>query len=141
MVYRLISKDLKDCTLWHISHGCVPEDICKLFDISPRSVDNRIYGSLILPPNPMQCCPRILNGDMTHDLYTLLEEAPEMYLNEIQDWIALTYEVHIFRTALHKNIHDAGYLSNFFAGQQLSAMKTSSRSGNKTSIHTLLPCR
>jgi len=44
---------------------------------------------------------------MTHDLYTLLEEAPEMYLYEIQEWIALTHEVHISRTALHQSIHDA----------------------------------
>jgi hypothetical protein len=56
----------------------------------------------------MQCPPRILNGDMTHDLYTLLEEAPEMYLSEIQDWIALTYEVHISRAALHQNIRNTG---------------------------------
>jgi len=45
---------------------------------------------------------------MTHDLYTLLEEAPEMYLSEIQDWIALTHEVHISKSALHDNIRDAG---------------------------------
>ena len=55
----------------------------------------------------MQCRPRILNSDMTHDLYTLLEEAPEMYLSEIQDWIALSYEVHISKAALHMNICDA----------------------------------
>jgi len=45
---------------------------------------------------------------MTHDLYTLLEEAPQMYLSEIQDWIALTYEVHISKPALHLNIHNTG---------------------------------
>src|SRR5258708_6351034 len=45
---------------------------------------------------------------MTHDLYTLLEEAPEMYLSEIQDWIALSHEVHISKTVLHENICDAG---------------------------------
>ena len=45
---------------------------------------------------------------MTHDLCMLLEEAPEMYLSEIQDWIALTYQVHISRAALHLNIRDAG---------------------------------
>ncbi len=45
---------------------------------------------------------------MTHDLYTLLEEALEMYLSEIQDWIALSHEVHISKTVLHENICDAG---------------------------------
>ena len=50
----------------------------------------------------------MLNSDMMHDLYTLLEEAPEMYLSEIQDWIALSHEVHVSKTTLHENIRDAG---------------------------------
>jgi transposase len=56
----------------------------------------------------MQCLPHLLNGDMMHNLYTLLEEALEMYLSEIQDWSALTYKVHISKSALHQNIHDTG---------------------------------
>lgn len=113
MVYRHISKDMKERALWLISDGYAPEDICELFDISQRSVtrwkqNDRLYGTIIPPHNPMQCRPRILNGDMTHDLYTLLQEAPEMYLSEIQDWIALAFEVHISRAALHQNIRDAG---------------------------------
>ena len=103
---------MKERVLWLISHEYVPEDVVELFDISQRSVarwrqNNRLYGSVIPPPNPMQCRPRILNADMTHDLYTLLEEAPEMYLSEIQDWIALTHEVHISKSELHDNIRDA----------------------------------
>ena len=31
-----------------------------------------------------------------------------LYLSEIQDWIALTYQVHISRAALHLIIRDAG---------------------------------
>ncbi len=31
-----------------------------------------------------------------------------MYLSKIQDWIALSYEVHVSKTTLHENIHDAG---------------------------------
>jgi len=113
MVYHHISKDLKEQALWLILHGYAPEDICELFDISQRSIarwkqNNRLYGSVIPPPNPMQCPPRILNGNMMHDLYMLLEEASEMYLSEIQDWIALTHEVHISKAALHLNICDAG---------------------------------
>jgi len=54
----------------------------------------------------MHCCPHILNPDMTHDLYTLLEEVLEMYLYEIQEWIALTHKVHISRTALYQSIRD-----------------------------------
>ena len=112
MVYRHISKDIKR-VLWLISHEYVPEDVVELFDISQRSVarwrqNNRLYGSVIPPPNPMQCRPCILNADITHNLYMLLEEAPEMYLSKIQDWIALTHEVHISKSALHDNIRNAG---------------------------------
>jgi transposase len=112
MVYCHISKDLKEHVLWLILHGYAPEDICELIDISQRSItrwkhNDCIYGSVIPPPNPMQSHPCILNGNMTHNLYMLLEEAPEMYLSEIQDWIALAHEVHISRAALHLNIHDA----------------------------------
>jgi hypothetical protein len=45
---------------------------------------------------------------MTHDLYTLLQEAPEMFLDQIQDWLALAYDTGILKTALFQNIHDAG---------------------------------
>ena len=113
MVYCHINKEMKDHVLWLITHGYAPNDICELFDISSRSVDrwkknNHIHRSIIPTPNPLACHPHILNGDMTHDLYTLLQEAPEMYLSEIQDWIALAYEVHISKSALHTNILDAG---------------------------------
>ena len=79
---------------------------------SPREAfpgRNRMIAStdLSYPHIAIQCRPCILNGNMTHDLFTLLEEAPEMYLSEIQDWIALVYKVHISRTALHMNICDA----------------------------------
>ena len=106
MVYCPISKDLKDHALWLISHGYAPEDICELFDISKRSItrwkqNDRHHGFIIPPPNPIQCCPCILNNNMTHGLCMLLEEAPEMYLSEIQDWIALTYCTRFTSPGLH----------------------------------------
>jgi len=96
MVFRHISKDLKERALWLIAHEYAPDDICKFFDISQRSIarwrhNDHVHGSVIPPPNPMQSRPCLLNADMMHDLYMLLEEAPEMYLSEIQDWMALTH--------------------------------------------------
>lgn len=38
----------------------------------------------------------------------MLADAPEMYLDEIQDWIAVTQDIGISRTALHDLIRDAG---------------------------------
>jgi hypothetical protein len=78
MVYCHISKDLKERVLWLISHNYAPDDICELFDISPRSFarwkqNNRVYGSVIPPPNPMLGRPRILNSDMTHNLHCKIQ--------------------------------------------------------------------
>ena len=67
-----------------------------------------MYGNP-LPPHPLTLGqPRILNNDMTHDLYTLPQEAPDMYLDEIQDWLAIAYEVKLSKMALFKNIRDTG---------------------------------
>ncbi len=49
-----------------------------------------------------------------HDLYILLQEAPEMYLSKIQDWITLSHKVHISKTALHENICNTGLSSKLF---------------------------
>jgi hypothetical protein len=32
---------------------------------------------------------------MTHDLFTLLEEAPELFLDEIQEWLAVAHDTGI----------------------------------------------
>jgi hypothetical protein len=45
---------------------------------------------------------------MTHDLVTLIKEAPEAFLDEIQDWLALVHDVGISQSALHENIWDCG---------------------------------
>jgi hypothetical protein len=45
---------------------------------------------------------------MTHDLITLNAEAPDMFLDEIQDWLAIVQDVPISKSALHENIHDCG---------------------------------
>lgn len=45
---------------------------------------------------------------MTHDLVTLISEAPAIYLDDIRDWIALVHNVGISITSLHENIQDCG---------------------------------
>ncbi|KAF8170957.1 hypothetical protein BJ912DRAFT_816317, partial [Pholiota molesta] len=92
MVYRFISEDLKFRVLWLLDHGDLPDacDVAKIFGVSERSIYRwrhslENYGSITRPPNPSRGRPRILNADQTHDLFTLLQEAPEMYLDEIQD--------------------------------------------------------
>jgi transposase len=113
MVFRHISKDIKDRALFLLENDYIPEDIAEILGISMRSISRwtnnlEAFGSVIPPPNPSHGRPRILNPDMTHDLVTLIAEAPEMYLDEIQDWVALVHDVGISKSALHKNIRDCG---------------------------------
>ena len=113
MVYRHISDDIKYRALWLWNNNYVKEDICGILGISESSLyrwrENLAdYDSIAPPPNPNRGRPRILNTDMTHDLYTLLEEAPELYLDEVQEWLAVTYDTGISISALHQNLKDAG---------------------------------
>ncbi|KAF8234698.1 hypothetical protein L208DRAFT_1260347, partial [Tricholoma matsutake] len=52
--------------------------------------------------------PRILTADQTKELVSTLQDSPEMYLDEIQDWIAVTHDTGMSQTALHVLIRDAG---------------------------------
>ena len=53
--------------------------------------------------------PRILNGKQVLSVCEQLDRAPEMYLDEIQDWVALTMQTSISKSALSELIQDAGY--------------------------------
>ncbi|KAJ7742113.1 hypothetical protein DFH07DRAFT_750604 [Mycena maculata] len=115
MVYRAISEDLKARALYLLELGYITDDVCELLGVMEVSLNlyrwkanQQNYGSVIPPANPLRWRPRILNADQTHDLLTLLAEAPEMFLDEIMDWVALYQDTAISRTALHTLIHDAG---------------------------------
>ena len=113
MVFRHISRDIKDRALFLLENDYIPDDVAEILGVSTRSISRwgsnlEAFGSVIPPPNPSRGRPRILNPDTTHDLATLLAEAPEMYLDEIQDWVALVHDVSISKAALHKNIRDCG---------------------------------
>ena len=114
MVFRKISKDVRDqaVNLWY--QGLIPRDICDLLGISSRSLsrwrrNQETHGFTLPPLTYMAGRPRILNGEQVLSICEQLDKAPEMYLDEIQDWIALTMETSISRSALSELIQDAGY--------------------------------
>jgi transposase len=93
MVYKNISMDLKHRALWLLEHDYIPADVSEIFGVSERSLqrwkaNQSRYGTVVPPLFAVRGRPRILNSDMTHDLFALLEEAPEMFLDEIQEWLA-----------------------------------------------------
>ena len=113
MVYKLISKDLKNRALWLLEHDYIPTDVSDIFGVSERSIlrwraNQAQYGTVIPPPQAVRGCARILNSDMTCNLFMLIEESPELFLDEIQEWFAIAYDTGISRTTLHDNIRDCG---------------------------------
>ena len=114
MVYRKISEDLRNRAIILYDRGLIPDDISGLLGISARSLSrwrsNRAaYGSFIPPPTYRSGRPRVLDAEQVLSVSEQLERAPELYLDEIQDWIALTMQTAISRSALAELIRDAGF--------------------------------
>jgi hypothetical protein len=76
MVYRHISKDLKERALWLLEHNYIPSDVGEIFGVSERSLQRwratqAEYGTVVPPPLAIRGRHRILNSDMTHDLFAM----------------------------------------------------------------------
>ena len=113
MVFQRISKDLKLQALWLRGQGFISDDTCYLLGISSRSLSQwqtnmNTFGSVIPAHNLLQGCPFILNAEERNELFNLLDQASEMFLDELQDWVALHHDAAITRSALHYIIQDAG---------------------------------
>jgi len=123
MPYWHIRQDLKELVLSLIDNNVVPDDfelnISEIFGVHhaiqrwQRNIE--LYGSVIPPKNSLQGHPLILNGNQTHDLIILLEEALEMYLDEIQDWVAISRELSISKSTLDLMIRDLGISYKLFS--------------------------
>jgi hypothetical protein len=84
MVFRHISKDIKERVLWLRGNGYITDDICNMFGVSLRSIQRwqsnlDQYGSVVPPKNPLQGCPRTLDADQRHDLLSMLDESPALF--------------------------------------------------------------
>ncbi|KAK7015994.1 hypothetical protein R3P38DRAFT_3203726 [Favolaschia claudopus] len=113
MVFRHISDDLKERALWLLDNDYLTEDVCEILGVSRASLfrwreNKEDYGTVRAPSTTVRGRPRNLNADQTHDLFTLLAEAPELYLDEIMDWVAVTHDTGISRSALDRLIRDTG---------------------------------
>ncbi|KAF8583080.1 hypothetical protein K439DRAFT_1661483 [Ramaria rubella] len=113
MPFRHISSDLKQRSLWLLAHGYTLEDTCQILGVSRSSVrqwgDNyEEYGHVVPPSNPNQKRPHLLDGERLHTLVELIEWSQEMYLDELQDWLALEHDILVAITTLDRNIREAG---------------------------------
>jgi transposase len=113
MVFRQISTDIKECALALMHQGWDLDTIIEALDVSSRSIQRwtdiyNKYETVIQPQQHQQGRPRILDNDSIHDLLTLIKEQPQMYLNEIAEWLAIHHDMPISRSTLCSNLRDIG---------------------------------
>ncbi|KIJ53810.1 hypothetical protein M422DRAFT_128736, partial [Sphaerobolus stellatus SS14] len=94
MPFHHISKDIKQRSLWLLANGYTVQEICHVLNVSDRSIRrwSRLYdelGDVVPLPNPNQGRPRFLKPLQVHSLAEKIQECPEMYLDELRDWLAL----------------------------------------------------
>ena len=88
MVFQKISKDIKDWAIVLYYQGFIPQDICNLLWILPRSLsrwrhNQEIYGSTLPPLAYMAGHPQILNGEQVLSICKQLNRVLKMYLDKI----------------------------------------------------------
>lgn len=113
MVFRRISEDLKQRVLFLYESGWIPQDICDVMGVSERSLyrwaaNVREYGTVARPHQPIQGRPRRLDSEQTEELLAVVQDAPEVFLDEITDWIAVAYGMRMPKSTLWDILSDCG---------------------------------
>ena len=90
------------------------KDLCSIFGFSEKSLrrwKHNFYehGATVPPPSYRQGRPRKLDSDQISDLMAQLLVEPDMYLDEIQSWVAIHQEVGISKSNLTRLIEDVGF--------------------------------
>ncbi|THU77296.1 hypothetical protein K435DRAFT_619764, partial [Dendrothele bispora CBS 962.96] len=111
MVYRRISQDLKERALWLSERGYIPKEVAHLLGVSQKSICRwqdtfDMHGTVIPPRNPLQGRPSAVSTELREDLVSLSRESPELFLEEIQEWIAVAHEAAISRSHLWQILED-----------------------------------
>jgi len=112
MVYHPISADMKRRALPLLEDGWEMNEIEDVLGMSSKSIDRwqdnyKMHGH-VNPPSFLQGRWCILSAGVVDDLHDLMQESPELYLDEIGIWLALYHEVQISTTALHDNLRELG---------------------------------
>jgi transposase len=113
MPYRLIGADIKQRALWLLAEDYLPDEVHIILDVSNHSMQRWTanlagYGHVIPPHNPLQGQPRGLIAMHTYSLIDTIKSFPAIYLDELQDWLALKHDILISKSALNENIREVG---------------------------------
>ena len=112
MVYRQINPDMKKRALQLLEEGWELSKIADALGVSTKSIPrwHKNYNThgRVDPPSALRGRRRTLTGDVIGELCKLIQESPELFLDEICEWLALYHNIQISTTALHDNLRDLG---------------------------------
>jgi hypothetical protein len=64
------------------------------------------------PPNPLRGRPSLLTTAARKDLHGLLHEDPDLYLDEILEWLVIAHDIAMSRSALALHLREASITRN-----------------------------
>ncbi|KAJ7037750.1 hypothetical protein C8F04DRAFT_952290 [Mycena alexandri] len=113
MVYRKISRDLKDAAmrLWDL--GWEEDEIMRGLVVSRSSLYRwkslfQELGTTTRPPSPLVRRPRIITRAVLTACYDIYRKEPDLYLDELRWHLAIHHDIVISISALQKNLDDVG---------------------------------
>jgi transposase len=114
MPFRHISPDLKERAVWLKNNGWLTGNICAILGISDESLRRwcqnvEQFGNVVPVHNPLRGRPSTLDAFQVHELIEMLNETPELFLDEIRDWVLVSQDVGLSRSAINKIIEDLGF--------------------------------
>jgi transposase len=113
MVNHRISSDIKEVGLSLWEKGWEILDICEALYISRSSLYRwrdifDEHGAVTRPPSPLRGRTRIISRAVLDAIHIIYKSSPEIYLDELQYWLAIHHDITISVAALHRNLEDAG---------------------------------
>ena len=112
MVFRKISAYMKERALHLLTEGWELPEIADVLGVSLKSIDrwadNYDQNGMVICPSYHQGQHCLLNAEAISDLKELIDKSPELYPDEIGEWLALYHDIPMSTTALHNNLRDLG---------------------------------
>ncbi|KAF8164502.1 hypothetical protein K438DRAFT_1857878, partial [Mycena galopus ATCC 62051] len=113
MVYRKISRDLKDAALRLWDLGWEEEDIIAGLVVSRASLYRwkKLFeelGSTVRPPSPLVGPARVITRAVLTACYDIYQKDPDIYLDELCFWLAIHHDIVITVAGLQQNLAAVG---------------------------------
>jgi len=113
MVFQKISSDLKECGLRLWEAGWSLTDLCDALCVSPASLyrwrELKVkFDCATRPRSLLQGRPRIIGLAAMNAIKEIYSEHPDTYLDELQWFLAIQYDIRISIAALQVNLMKAG---------------------------------